>query len=162
MPTMAQGGLFRNLQGLGPDYKYGADVNNQGTVRGVYGGAPGATVGQVGSAMTPNSMATSGLSLSGTYSEAPTDSGVPMQGAAAPNGSPLGSPVVWLVILALVLVGFRFLAQKGGEGKQYANVHVTIWNVILITLVAMVGFVFAKVVFTKFNIPGLSTLIRAA
>lgn len=146
--------MFANLQGGAP-YKYGSDVNNQSTVRGVYGGAPGATVAQAASAMTPNS-------LNGTFSEAPESADVPVQGAAAPAGGALSSPVTWLVILALLLVGFRFLASKGGEGAQFANLRVTIWNVILITLVAVVGLAFMKVVFSKIRIPGLSTLIQAA
>lgn len=146
--------LFANMQGGAP-YKFGSDVNNQATLRGVYGGAAGATLGQAGSAMTPNS-------LNGTFSEDPSTSDNPVQGAAAPSGGTFSSPIVWLVVLALLLVGFRFLAKKGGEGGQYANVHVTIWNVILITLVAILGLATAKVVFSKINVPGLSTLVHAA
>ena len=144
--------LFANMQ-TGAPYKFGSDVNNVSTVRGVYGGAPGATVAQNGSAMTPNT-------LSGTFSEAPNAS--PEAGASAPSGGTFSSPVVWLVILALLLVGFRFLASKGGEGANFANVRVTIWNVILITLIAVVGLATAKVVFAKVNIPGLTQLVHAA
>lgn len=150
MPSRA---LLLNLQS-GDDYKNSSDVNNEVTVRSVYGNATGSTLGQVASAM-------SAASLGGTYSQSPTSADVPTQGAAAPSGGPMGSPVVWLVILALLLVGFRFLAGKGGEGAQFANLKVTIWNVVLISLVAIVGIVFFKIVFSKVNVPGLSPLVQA-
>ena len=153
MPTR---NMFANLQG-GAQYKFGSDVNNEVPARNVYGAATGNTLGQVSAAMNP-------ASLSGAnFSEAPTNADVPIQGAEAPQQSgALGSPVVWLVILALLIVGFRFLAKRGGEGAQFANLKVTIWNVLLITLVAVVGLAFLKVVLAKIRIPGLTELVHAA
>lgn len=150
--------MFANLQTSGPPYKFGSDVNNSVAARNVYGAAPGATISQIASAMTPDS-------LSGAnFSEAPQSADVPMQGteSSGGGGGTMGSPVVWLVVIVLLLIGFRFLAQKGGEGAQFANLKVTVWNVILITLVAVVGITFMKVVFAKIPVPGLTQLVHAA
>lgn len=148
-------GLFNNLsQGDGAPYKTGTDVNNVVPLRNVYGNASGSTLGQVGAAMSP-------ASLNGTYSANPDSSDNPMQGAdSAPVGA-FAQPLTWLIVLALLLVGFRFIASKGGDGAQFANIKVTVWNVVLISLAAILGIAFFKVVFSKINVPGLTPLVQA-
>lgn len=147
--------LIQSMMDRSQLYKSGSDMNNTVPVRNVYGAATGNTLGQVSAPMSP-------ASLSGTYSQAPSSADNPTQGEpAASGGGALGQPLTWLVILALLLVGFKFLSQKAGDGGQFANLKVTIWNVVLIALAATVGIAFFKVIFGRIRIPGLSDLVAA-
>ena len=148
--------LIQSMMDRSQLYKSGSDMNNTVPVRNVYGAATGSTLGQVSAPMSP-------ASLSGTYSQAPASSDNPTQGepAASNGGGALAQPLTWLVILALLLVGFKFLSHKAGDGGQFANLKVTIWNVVLIALAATVGIAFFKVVFGRIRVPGLSDLVAA-
>ncbi len=74
-----------------------------------------------------------------------------------------GEPIKWwLSILALLLI-LMYVAQKfdGGEGN-YSNLRMSAYNIVVVTLSAIVGLSIFKVLFTKFPVPGLSTVILAA
>jgi hypothetical protein len=70
-------------------------------------------------------------------------------------------PVPWWVTLAVLLVALMYFAQRfDGEGS-YSNLRLSFYNIITITLASVIGITLFKVTFTKFPVPGLSTVILA-
>lgn len=135
---------------------YDSDVANEVNVGNVYP-LGGKTIGQRGSAMTPFA--------TGTYSQdgestAPGD-GVPSAGSANPGGGIFGQPLTWWVVFAALLVGLMFAAKRAGQGSEFGNIKASVYNIAVISLAAAVGLGFLKVVFGKFQVPGLSTYIAA-
>lgn len=144
--VFSSGGSFNNLD----------DVNNRVGARNVYATAPGATISQRGSAMTP-------FAASGSYSQDPDSAGNIQADDEAPgaSGGVLGQPLVWWAVLAVLLVGLMFAAKKAGQGSEFGNIKLSFYNVLTITLAAAVGVGFLKVVFSRFQVPGLTTYIQA-
>lgn len=73
-----------------------------------------------------------------------------------------GSPLLWWVALLVMLVGLMFLVKFiGGEQAKsdFANIKPSVYNVLIIGLASIVGINFFKVVFTRFKVPGLSTIV---
>lgn len=81
-------------------------------------------------------------------------------GAAPQSGSAVGAIIAVLV----VLIALRFFATRAGEGAQYETLPPTFFNVMTITLAAILGLNFTKFLagrFLKEN-NALRTLIVAA
>lgn len=133
----------------------GSDINNVIPARNVYPTAPGATLGQVASAMTPDS-------ADGTYSAAAANNGnAPTAGATTTGGGVFGQPLTWWIVFAALLVALHFISKRAGEGASFASIKVTFWNVLVIAIAAAVGLGFLKVVFGRVQVAGLSDYIRA-
>ena len=81
--------------------------------------------------------------------EAMTNSGPDMIGSAnSANAAPLvGSPAAIVVALLLVLVALRFFRSKEGEGN--AGITPTFYNIMVITLSAILGSVLLKTLVVK-------------
>lgn len=130
---------------------FDSDVNNQVDVRNVYGNAGGSTTGTRSGAFTP-------------YTAGQPGSEVPVNGNGG-NGNGngvLGKPLSWWFVLALLLVGIMWASQRfGSQGQNFSSVKLSIYNILVISLAAMVGFGALKVIFGKFKIPGLSEYIQA-
>lgn len=77
------------------------------------------------------------------------------------DGTPAGHPVSWWVAIIVLLVAIKFFAEKGGEGG-FSNVRIGFFNVVTITLAAVVGLTFLKWVFGLYRVPGISAIILAA
>lgn len=84
-------------------------------------------------------------------------------GAVEGNGGGiLGQPLVWWGVIVALLVGVMFASQKfHAQEGEFKNVRLSIYNIIVITLAAMVGFGFFKVLFGKWQVPGLSQYVHA-
>jgi hypothetical protein len=145
-------------------FSYGGSFNNQGDVnnavsaRNVYPTANAPTIGQRVSAMTP-------FAAGGAYSQDPESSGNPNSGVVpgvgdAPGGI-MGKPLTWWVVLVGLLVALMFAAGKAGKGEGFSNIRLSFYNVLTIALAAAVGIGFLKVVFSRFQVPGLTTYIQA-
>lgn len=134
---------------------YDSDVNNGIQAGNVYPLA-GKTIGQRGSAMTP--YATGAYSQNGAAS---APQGVPDTGSAAPVGGIFGQPLTWWVVFVGILGALMFAAKKAGQGSEFGNIKASVYNIAVITLAAAVGVGFLKVVFGKFQVPGLTTYIQA-
>jgi hypothetical protein len=74
-----------------------------------------------------------------------------------------GHAGVWWIALVGLLVGLMYFAQHydGGEGN-YSNLRLSAYNILTITLAAIIGINLFKITFTKFPVPGLSTVVMAA
>lgn len=137
----------------------GSDVDNTVNFRGIYPTAPGQSLGQRGGAATPY--------VSGGYNR--DNPGQNASSALASDGTGgmvgtgvFGQPLAWWGILVALLIGLMWAAQKyGSEGAQFHSVKLSIYNVLVISLAAMIGLGFFKMLFGKFRIPGLSAFVAA-
>lgn len=131
-----------------------ASVDNPTPARNVYPTASGATLGS----------ASAGASLVSTS--------VPATGSAAADGASdsvamtgglIGQPLTWWVTLIglFLLLGFTAKKLDTGESSNFANVRLSGYNILMISFAAIIGIGFFKVVFTKWQVPGLSTFIGA-
>jgi hypothetical protein len=142
---------FLSSGGLG----YDSDVANTVNAGNVYPTA-GKTIGQRGSAMTP--YATGAYSQDG---KATAPSGAPDNGGANPGGGIFGQPLTWWLVFVALLLGLMFVAKRAGQGAEFGNIKASAYNVAVISLAAAVGIGFLKVVFGRYQVPGLSTYIGA-
>ena len=74
----------------------------------------------------------------------------------------LGQPFTWWFVLVAALIGLKFVAERLGQGEEFRSIRVSIHNVLIISLAAVIGIAFLKVVFNRWRVPGLTTLVNAA
>lgn len=74
----------------------------------------------------------------------------------------LGQPFTWWFVLVAALVALKFVAERLGQGEEFRSIRVSIHNVLIISLAAIIGIAFFKVVFNRWKVPGLTTLVNAA
>lgn len=148
--------LKTNMAGL-----FSGDVNNTAFVRQVYPEAGGATVGTAASPLTPYVAGrASGFQPRNTQV---SDSGRGTSAAAgAPAGGYVGHPLTWWFVLAILLVALMWFAERfGSEKEAFKNLRLSAYNIVVITLAAIVGLGVFKTVFGRFTVPGLSDFIAA-
>lgn len=123
------------------------DIDNRVSVRNVYPTAEAPTTGQRASATTP-------FSTEGGMDE--------VQDAMGASGV-FGKPITWWAVLVVLLVALMWSAKRigGGAAGEFGNIKLSIYNVFVIALAAAIGLGFFKVVFSRFNVPGLSTYMKA-
>ena len=66
----------------------------------------------------------------------------------------------WLLV-AGVLIGLTLLAEHFSGEQTYGQVKIGFYNMIVITIYAVLGISLGKVFFTKVKIPGLSALFTS-
>src|SRR5262245_35136305 len=138
--------------------------NNPVARRNVYPTSPGPTVGGAASTLSPFDTGAmqnmSGSAAVGANGGSAAASDVASAQAAASRGF-LGQPLTWFFVLLALLISMRFVGKKLGDAEDFKNIRVTVHNVIIISLAAIIGIGFFKVVFNFFRVPGLSTYINA-
>lgn len=122
-------------------------------VRNLYPGAPGGTLATAGAASSPDGMSSDPIpGESNTMIQTPAVAGV--------------SPLSWWVGIGILLGLILFAARKTGNESEFSNLRASTYNVAFITLVAILGITFMKVVAAKVkNVPGLggfSSVVIAA
>jgi len=134
---------------------FAGDVNNQVDQRNVYGATGGGTTGTRGSAFTP-------YAAGGGSSRAAPTAAEAQSGGGGNGGGVFGKPLSWWFVLLVLLVGLMWGAQRfGSEAEQFKNVRLSVYNIVVISLAAMIGFGAFKVIFGKVRVPGLSDYIQA-
>ena len=129
-----------------------ASVDNPTPTRNVYPTAGGPTLGTASggaTAVTMSSDPTAGASAS-----APT-------AAAAPATGITGQPLAWWVTLIVLFIVLGLVAKKTGNEGEFSNIKLSAYNILMISIAAMIGIGAMKVIFTRFNVPGLSTFVGA-
>jgi hypothetical protein len=130
-------------------------LSNPLALRNLYPNAGGASSAQAGSAMTPATTAD-------TSDIARTSSSGLMQTERAFKIGVLGEPVKFWLLLTVLLFGGMWVARRFGGSANFANVKFSLYNVIAIVVLTIVGQSIAKVLFTRFPVPGISTIVLAA
>ena len=146
------------------------DVNNQVDVRGVYPEAGGPTVGNRASALTPYTaggykdyMGANTLTEGGNApSVIGPGPGPGMAGGGTGGNGVVGRPLTWWLVLVVLLVALMWTAQRfGSEAEQFKSIRLSLYNILVISLAAMIGFGVFKAIFGRFQVPGLSDYVGA-
>lgn len=115
----------------------------------------------------------------GSTAQSPVSTiGGPVQGAGVSNtsgqgvtvmqlfgnlkGSVLGAPLTWLFGLIGLLVLYKLVEEHRGGREGFSEIKIGLNNLVKVTLFAVVGIVIGKFLFTKYDVPGLSPLFKAA
>ena len=139
---------------------FGSDVNNVVDALNVYPGTRGETVGTRAGAATPYTAGGFGSEV-GAGRVAQGGNGNGNGGRIVGNGV-LGKPLSWWFLLTVLLFGLMFTAQRFGTvGEDFKSIRMSIYNIVVITLAAMIGFGAFKVIFGRIQIPGLSDYVAA-
>lgn len=74
----------------------------------------------------------------------------------------LGNPLAWWLTMAFLLFALMFVAKRwGSEASEFASIKLSVYNLIVISLAAIIGITFGKAALTRFKVPGLSTVMLA-
>lgn len=73
-----------------------------------------------------------------------------------------GSAVIAGIVFLALLVGLMFFAKWLGNSSDFAGIRPSAYNVLVISLAAVVGLPIWKYLFTRFPVPGLSTWVLAS
>lgn len=126
-----------------------SDVNNEVDARNIYPTAGGATTGTRASAFTP-------------YTAGQPGSEVSPNGSSGATGGFFGKPLSWWFLILVLTVALMWVAQRYGNEKEgFKNVRLSVYNIVVISLAAMIGFGAFKVIFGKVKVPGLSEFVAA-
>lgn len=126
-----------------------AATDNPTPARNVYPTAPGGTLG---SAAGGASLVTTGPTAGADVPAGASDS--------APRGV-FGQPLAWWATLIVLFIALGYVGRKAGNESEFANLKLSAYNVLMITLAAIIGIVGLKALTAKLPIPGLSTVIAA-
>lgn len=72
------------------------------------------------------------------------------------------TPVTILVGLIGLLVVMKLLGESNSTKIQPAHIAIGGYNLIAVTVTSVIGIVLLKVVFNKFQVPGITDLVNAA
>ena len=128
------------------------DVNtiNQ---RNLYPAAMGVTVGQSAGANNQNISAMNGATPS-TGDSGEVSQAVSIGGQA--------SPVIGALVFIALIVALKFVSQRVGSETGFSNIRVSPFNILIVSLAAVIGIPVWKYVFTKFPVPGVSTWVHSS
>lgn len=126
-----------------------SDINYT-PARAVYPTASGATLGGVAAAMTD-----------ATSVVVTEENGARTTGAAVLTQTSGARSLGWWMGLLVLLGVLVFVSRKVGGPDEFRNIKPTFYNFLAITLTAMIGIVGLKVIFSKYQIAGLSDVILA-
>lgn len=132
------------------------DVNTI-NLRNAYPTAVGHTVGVAGSANNQTA-ASQGAAPS---SEMMSNADHPEVARSLSIGGQANPVLGGLVFLALI-VGLSLLAKRVGTADDFRNIRVSPYNVLIVSMAAIIGMPVWKYIFTKFPIPGVSTWVASA
>lgn len=129
------------------------DVNTM-NLRNLYPSAVGNTLGQTGSAANQ------------TQSNVKMVSNAPNQvDTVESNALSIGNqanPVIGGIVFIALIVGLGFLAKKVGTVDEFKNLRVSPYNVLIISMAAIIGMPIWKWFFMRFPVPGVSTWVASA
>lgn len=77
------------------------------------------------------------------------------------SGGLLGQPLAWWALLLGLLYAVRFAGTKLGSGEEFKNLKVSVFNIVTVSLMAVVGIGFLKVLLNRFKVPGLTPFVNA-
>jgi hypothetical protein len=129
------------------------DVNNT-FLRNIYPSSRGQTVAVGGTGAQTNGMAPQGTRV-------PTaDSPDPVQRAVGIGNQ--ANPIVAGLVLLGLLVGLMYFAKYLGESDDFRSIRPTVYNMLVISLAAVIGLPLWKYLATRFPLPGVSGWVLAS
>lgn len=133
---------------------FAPDINSI-SARSVYPTAPGGTTASAGMALNQNTNVIMTDPSTGTAAVGTT------AGAPSTTLNTSGKGLWYWVGIVLLLLVTVFVARKAGGEEDFRNIRPTFYNFFAITLTAIVGIVGLKVIFGKYQVPGLSDVLLA-
>lgn len=126
-----------------------ADVNIT-PMRNVYGNADGGTLASLGSAGSPDS-----------YNPNATAMSTSSVGTPVPRGG-----IAWWIGILVLVVLMLIAARKTGQAEEFKNLRASTYNILFITLVAILGLTATKILAVRMRqispLSGLADVILAA
>lgn len=120
-------------------------------IRNIYPTADGGTLATLGAAASPDSYNPGGRMANANVSMV--------------DSTPRGG-IAWWVGIALLVIAMLFAARKTGNADEFKNLRASTYNVVFITLVAVLGFTALKIIAVRMRaikpLAGLSDVILAA
>ena len=142
---------------MNPSGSYGSNgdaaTDNPTSLRDLYAGGGGNTLGVASGAASTvtTSPVGAGPAVSGT---APT-------AASLSNAGFVGQPLTWWATLIILFLALGIVARKAGNEGEFGNIRASAYNILMITFAAIIGIAGMKALFTRFTVPGISTLVQA-
>lgn len=125
-------------------------TNNPIALSNLYPGAPGATVAQAGSENNPGATNT-------------MDSSVAVHPVEMNFMRSLGDNPLWTWLAFALALGILMYVVTRIRGASGANLKFTLYNIIVVTGMTILGGSIAKVIATRWRLPfGISTIINAS
>jgi hypothetical protein len=84
----------------------------------------------------------------------------PVQAAAASIGGQ-ANPLIGLLVFGGLTAGVMLAAHKVGEPRGFKNIQASAYNILVVSLIAVVGIPVWKYLLTRFPVPGVSTWVQA-
>lgn len=78
------------------------------------------------------------------------------------QGTVAGHVVPWWLALIVLVIAVKFIAEKNDEAGEFKNIRVGFFNIMVITLCAVIGLTLLKWIFGIYKVPGIAPLIEAA
>lgn len=125
---------------------FAPDVNYV-PARNVYPDAEGGTLGSVSAGTSPD---TTGFAGTGAT------------GGAVKTPAVTGHPVAWWIALLVLFAVAVWISHRIGQASAFSNIRASAYNVMFITVVAVLGLTILKVAAAKVKVPGLSDVILAS
>lgn len=126
------------------------DVNTVNQ-RNLYPAAMGVTVGQSAGANNQNVSNMNGVTPSAG------DSGE-VANAVSIGGQ--ASPAIGALVFIAMIVALSFISKRVGGETGFSNIRVSPFNILIVSLAAVIGIPVWKYAFTKLPIPGVSTWVH--
>jgi hypothetical protein len=124
------------------------------SARSLYPKKRGVTLAQAGSAQTTSNTA----DMSETVSAENTM--IPLRSAL--NISVVGNPLHYWLAITFLLFGGMWLATRFAGSAAAANIKFSVYNIGAIVVLGIVGGSIAKVLFTRFPVPGVTPIVLAS
>jgi hypothetical protein len=117
--------------------------------------------GSLGQRVSANSNYVGGLQRSGEPTDVKTEVDMSQVEKAAQVGASGNVAFSW-VGMAILFGVLMFAGQKlGGAEGNFGSIKMSAYNVIVITLCVIVGIPLTKAFFTKFPVPGVTSVVMA-
>ena len=76
------------------------------------------------------------------------------------SGTDTPSPVTVLIGMIILLVLLKFIGEHDKTAIKPAHISIGGYNLLAVTITAMIGITLMKLVFIRWNVPGVSPLVK--
>lgn len=126
---------------------------NTVNMRNLYPAALGVTIGQSGGANNQTAV--------GRVNGATSTSGADGEISQSVSVGGQANPAIGALVFIALIVGLGFAAKRFGTVEEFRNIRVSPFNVLIISLAAIIGIPVWKFAFTKIPVAGVSTWVHS-
>ena len=115
--------------------------------------------GNAGRSPTLSESATPGATRPGADESG--EGGVPPELAGAFATIAMSKPIYGLAVLAGMVVLLGVVARRFGTVEEFRDIRLSVYNILIISLAAIIGINFWKLVFTRIPVPHVTPVVLA-